>query len=734
MYKLIIKGIVQGVGFRPYIYKRAIELGLFGTVRNIGDGVEIIINEKDFIKKLNDLPPLARIDEYIQTKIESNENYSNFSILKSENTNNSNETIIPADIYMCEDCKKELLDKNNRRYKYYFITCTNCGPRFSLIEDYPYDRPLTSMKIFEMCENCKKEYDDPNNRRYHAQTIACKNCGPKLKLIIDNKNLTQDTDENTIKKACELLKNKELIAIKGVGGFHLCSLTNGISLQKLRTKLGRENKPFALMVKDLDMAKKITKINSKEEELLLSHQRPIVVLEKIDNNAFRDVSELNSIGLMLPYTSLHYLLFEFIDEPIVMTSCNLPGNPVSIKEQIGENFLTHEREIINRCDDSVLKVIDNNVVYLRRSRGFAPQPIQLFNDYNDTLALGTEINNVICVGKKDKAYLSQYIGETSKFDTFEFLKESVSNMIKLTRLKPKLIVCDLHPEYNSTQYAKEISTKYEAKLIQIQHHKAHVASVACEYNLKDYIGIAMDGTGFGEDEVVWGGEIFDVNDEINFKRIGHLEEQPQLGGDSATINPKKMLFGILSKFMNEKELITMKLFDENELKLYLNQLKENFNVLKTTSTGRILDAVSALLNICDKRTYDGRPAMILESFADNNIPFNFDPVIIKKDDKCILLTTPLLEFLIKNLDKDKQRLAATAQMYIAKGMYKIANEYLKNEGRNKKIVFSGGVAYNKMITSYMINNNVLINKEIPCGDGGVCYGQVYLADAIIRNK
>lgn len=450
MYKLIVKGIVQGVGFRPYIYKKAIEHNLVGTVKNTGDGVEIIINDKDFIKKLNDLPPLARIDSYNIKKINTKEKYSNFSILKSENNNNSKETIIPADIYMCNDCKTELLDKNNRRYKYYFITCTNCGPRFTIIKDYPYDRPLTSMNNFKMCKLCKKEYTNPLNRRYHAQTISCKDCGPKLKLIINKQNKTEKTDELTIKKACELLKKGEIVSIKGVGGFHLCSLTNDKSVEKVRKILGRENKPFALMVKDLEMVKKIANISDKEKELLLGHARPIVVLKKLNKNSFNKVSELNSLGLMLPYTSLHYLLFEFIDEPILMTSCNLPGEPVLTTEKIGKNFLTNEREIINRCDDSVLKVIKNSLVYLRRSRGFAPQPIKILNDCQDTIALGAELNNVICVTKKDKAFLSQYIGETSKLETFEFLKESVNNMIKFTRLNPKIIVSDLHPNYNST--------------------------------------------------------------------------------------------------------------------------------------------------------------------------------------------------------------------------------------------------------------------------------------------
>ena len=721
MYKIFIQGIVQGVGFRPYIYRKAKEDRLVGSVKNTGDGVEIIINDKEFVKKLIDLPPLAKIMEYTIKKIEGENNFSDFSILKS--TYSEGETELPADIFMCNDCLEELKDKKNRRHSYYFITCTNCGPRFSMIENYPYDRPLTSMNEFEMCPKCKKEYTNPLNRRYHAQTIACKKCGPKLKLLNNKKDISSSSDIKTIKKTTDLIKSGTPVSTKGVGGFHICSLSDDSIVDKVRKMLNRPNKPFAIMVKNLDMAENIAYMSPREKELLTSPQRPIVILKKKKKNEFQKVSELNSIGVMLPYTALHYLLFDFINVPLLMTSCNIPGEPVSTTEKIGTYFLTHERKIINRCDDSVLKTIHDKTFFLRRSRGYTPISIKLPINCQDTVAVGAELNNVICAAKKNKCFLSQYIGETSKFETFNFLKDTTNRFIKLARLKPKIIACDLHPGYNSTFFAKELSKTYNAKLVQIQHHKAHVASVAAEHNLTDYTGIAMDGLGYGDDGKIWGGEIFKVKNKNIFTRVGHLEEQPQLGGDSATIYPKKMLFGILTKILDEKKIIKLNLFDEKEGKLYLKMVKKDFNTPITTSAGRILDAASALLGLCNKRTYDGRPAMLLESIATK--PLKFEPVFTKQNKRTILMTTPLFGYLLNNKEKDKGRLAATTQMYLAKGLFKIAKQAANED---EPIVFSGGVAYNKMIAGFMIKNNVLVNKDIPCGDGGICYGQAYLSN------
>jgi len=737
-YRFLVRGIVQGVGFRPYIYRKAKSLGAKGYVKNIGYGVEIVVNDKDFLDRLTDLPPLSKISGSEISEDISGRQFDDFLILESTNDypEHGKETQIPADIFMCDDCLKELEDKNNRRHDYYFITCTNCGPRFSMIENYPYDRPFTSMDEFPMCEACRKEYTDPMDRRYHAQTIACKNCGPKLKLLHHAsgrmENLAASDDSSTIESAADILKSEGVISIKGVGGFHLCSRVADV--MKIRKILRRPDKAFALMVKDLSMLEGVAKFSGKEKELLLSPQRPIVVLKKNSPEDFIEVSELDTIGVMLAYTSLHYMLFNHIDEPLVMTSCNVPGEPVSTDERLAEYFLSHERRIVNRCDDSVLKVVDGQTMFLRRSRGYTPLPVNVPIFMKDTLALGAELNNVICAAKGNSAFLSQYIGETSKLETLNFAKEAVQKMKSLTRLRPKIVVCDMHPAYNTTILAKELASRYGAKLYQIQHHKAHVASVAAEHNLTDYIGIAMDGLGYGDDGKIWGGEIFDVRDGIEFRRIGHLEEQPQIGGDAAALNPKKMLFGILSRFLDGKELARLmqklKMFDEKESRMYMNMLEQKFNTPMTTSSGRVLDAVSALLGICELRSYDGRPAMMLESFA--TTPITLEPVIIEDADSGtkILSTTALFKFLLENLDKySAGELAATAQMYLAVGMHRIA----QSSADGREIVFSGGVAYNRMMTGYMLGKGVLINKEIPAGDGGISYGQAYLANLMDMN-
>jgi hydrogenase maturation protein HypF len=724
MYRLFIQGIVQGVGFRPYIYRKAVEHHLVGSVKNTGNGVEIIIDDSHFIDKLTDLPPLAKINTYHSEKYPTDRKYERFSIIKSSIA--SGETILPADIFMCQDCLNELKDPDNRRFDYYFITCTNCGPRFSMIKDYPYDRPFTSMNAFTMCKACDKEYTNQLDRRYHAQTIACKNCGPKLLLVDKKKDISGSSDKETIQKAISIIQSGKFVSIKGVGGFHICSLTDEDSVKQVRKSLQRMNKPFAIMCKDIDMVKKSAVFTEKEEKLLTSPQRPIVVIQKKHKNDFSMISELDTIGVMLPYTALHYLLFDFYNEPLLMTSCNIPGEPVSTSEKIGRYFLTHEREIVNRCDDSVLKVIDDYTFYLRRSRGYTPIPVTLPINCKDTIAVGAELNNVICTAKKQHCYLSQYIGETSKYETFTFFKETIEKFITLTRLEPEIIACDLHPTYNSTVYAKELQERFDASLIPIQHHKSHVASVAAEHHLSDYIGIAIDGLGYGEDGKIWGGEIFCVKDDIDITRVGHLEIQPQIGGDSATIYPKKMLYGILSKIFSKDELISMNFFHEKESLLYTKMLADDFNISYTSSTARILDAVASYLHLCDKRTYDGRPAILLESIATE--PLHLDPIVERQDGKDILMTTPLFEYLLQQKNKKKGILAATAQMYLAKGLYQIARNHANNE--HVPIVASGGVAYNSMITSYLLKNQVLVNKEIPTGDGGTCYGQAYLSNLL----
>jgi len=828
MYKIKIKGIVQGVGFRPFIYRECVKRNLNGYVKNTGEGVEVVIDDdiENFTEILKgEIPPLARIESYEIFDLNETDKFNGFKILES--SEGKGISFVPADGFLCDDCLKELRDKENYRHNYFFITCTNCGPRFTILEKTPYDRVNTSMRDFEMCETCKKEYKDPMNRRYHAQTIACQNCGPKLEIYIkkiltqshkapeylkinrflkienltdfpyfkisrflkiesltdfpyfkisrflkiesltdfphncplcvsvspceDNENrmlykniknpdgnfekiYTCEGDE--IKTIADLIKKGNIVAIKGIGGFHIACLVAASTVMKLR-KSGkdRESKPFAIMVKDIEMAKKFAVINEREENLLKSKARPIVILQKKDKTELDAVSNLDTIGIMLPYTALHFLLYDYIDEPLIMTSSNKPGLPITtdLEQQFTDFVLEHNRKILNPLDDSVIKVINNIPLLSRRSRGYVPEPIKIFERANEKpdlkmLAAGAEMMNTFCIYKNGFAIPSGYIGDTKNYEIYEYFKENLDKFLNFTSLRPDILICDLHPSYNTSKYAEELSKNLNLKLIKVQHHLAHVYSVAGENGLKNFVGIACDGTGYGSDGKIWGGEIFDCGEKD--KRIGSLEEQIMPGGDSAAIYPQKMLFGLLCKFLSEREIndVLKKFYSTTEIDLLYKQYTNKFNCMETTSCGRILDAASALLGFCNKRTYDGEPAMKLEANSGNE-GYGLKPKIeyhladaLSKEQRYILKTTPIFEFLLENIDKDKGKLAYTVQEYIAEGLFEIANKFKTDK---KEIVFSGGCAYNRIMTSFLTKNGVLVNQKVPAGDGGISFGQIY---------
>ncbi|RMF54548.1 carbamoyltransferase HypF [Candidatus Woesearchaeota archaeon] len=716
-YKFFIRGVVQGVGFRPFIYNACKKAGLKGYVQNTGEGVIVEVDDKEkLIRILKDAPKLARVDSF-NVELTSN-TYNDFSIRESKGEGFAE---IPPDLYLCEDCYEELNNPSNRRYKYFFNTCTNCGPRFSITRKIPYDRETTTMNEFKMCRKCREEYTNPENRRYHAQTIACFDCGPRLRLFAHGKEVKKKAELDYIREAAELIKKGEIVAIKGIGGFHLACRISDDAVRNLRSINRRKHKPFAVMCRDTEMAERIAYVSEAEKRILESVQRPILILKK--KKLLREVSELDTVGIMLPYTALHYLLFDFINEPIIMTSSNISDEPItrSDEEQFVKNVLTNDRVIENSIDDSLAKVIQNRVFLIRRSRGFVPASITIkfgekTRSKKQVLALGAEMNSAFCIYKNGRAILSQYLGTTSNQSAFENYKRTVEKFLRFTNTKPDLLICDLHPTYNTSLFGEFLSEKLKVPLVRVQHHKAHSYSAAAEHNLTDFVGIACDGLGFGEDNTIWGGEIFYKN-----KRIGHLEPQLQLGGDSAAVYPAKMLFSILSKFLTKEERDKhMKgKFSAKELEIMQKQLDEKFNCPLTTSCGRILDAASSLLGFCDKRTYEGRPAMMLE--ANSTKPYDLEPVIKGN----VLMTTPIFEFLTSNIDKDKKRLAATVQQYLAEGLYEIASK------KGKPIVFSGGCAYNRIMSSFMIRKGVYTNEKVPAGDGGISFGQVsyYLANS-----
>ena len=715
-YKFTVKGIVQGVGFRPHIYNMAKKHNIKGYILNHGSYVIIISSKKREMENILSKPPeMAKIEEINITPINL-KNINGFEIRQSLKASGTSEKEdleeIPPDYAVCEECLKEMKDKNNRRYLYPFITCTNCGPRYSITQKTPFDRKNTSMKEFKMCKECKKEYSDPTNRRYYAQTISCKKCGPKLTLY---KNKTK-TEKDVVKETIKLIKNNKIVAIKGIGGFHLVCTTNEKTVKELRKITNRPKKPYALMFKNLKSMEKYVYLNKKDKEVLESPEHPILILKKKNPKELKHISELDSLGCMLPYTPLHHLIFEEIDEPLIFTSSNISGEPITYKkeQQITPYILDNNREIINPIDDSVLKSINNNHIIIRRARGYTPKIFRTKNINKSILAVGGDNNNTIALYHKGKILVSEHIGNLENYNTYKKFKRKIKEYISKTKID--YLLADLNPEYISTKHAEELSSKHKIPLIKIQHHLAHAYSIALEQNLKNFISIVFDGSGYGTDKKIWGGEIFK-----NKKRIGHLEEQPLLGGEKAIKEPGLMALGILAKTENEK--ILKEIFKEKYKKEYLN-LKS----LKTTSCGRILDAVSFLLGFSSYRHYQGRPAMLLESNTpDLNIEeFKKTEYYLKPQIKNnSLMTTPLIEFILEKSEnrqkKNKEMLAYTSQIYIAEGLLKIAE---KNNKNNYKIIFSGGCSYNRTINKYLSEKGAITNQFYPSGDGGLSFGQI----------
>lgn len=747
--KITVTGIVQGVGFRPFIYRIAKKHQLSGYVRNRGDaGVEIFLEgkEKDVTSFQSELktnpPPLAQIYEIGTISIEGKNQYSDFTIYESSQQNNLSGSIIPPDISICNDCLTELKDPKNPRYEYFFITCTNCGPRFTIIKSLPYDRINTTMNKFPLVGKCKEEYTDPINRRFHAQTVACPNCGPKVYLTsVNGKEICH---KNPIQEAGKLLSEGSIVAIKGYGGFHIAaSSIKPIPLEKLRTVKHRRSKPFAVMARNLEAAKTIADVNPTELKLLTSNSRPIVLLNKKSIFPLSSLvaPDLHNLGVMLPYTALHYMLFDKIsDQTFVMTSANPPNQPiikdndVALKKLKGivDYFLFHDREIAYRCDDSVLRVHGNYPVFLRRSRGYSPKPIILNEkSIHSIVGLGGELNNTSCILNDNKAFISQHIGDIENTETRTFLEEATSHLIRLTNSKIETITCDLHPKFATTFLAKKLASKNDWKLVQVQHHHAHIAALMLEHSINEIVGIVCDGYGYGIDGEAWGGEIlFSTRESKNFKRLGHLEKQPLLGGDLATRFPIRIAAGILHKKIDIEAWLSENSnyfpHGKTEVELILNQLSKKTNIINSTSCGRILDAVAAILGICFERSYESEPAVKLESLAaEGRDVLNQKPAI--KDNT--LLTTPLL-LSIFNYRKQysPKDLAYSAHTYVAKGLAELAIEKALENGI-KNIGFSGGVACNKIISDTIRKKvesedlNFIVHRQIPPGDGGLSFGQ-----------
>ncbi|MFQ6068374.1 MAG: carbamoyltransferase HypF [Candidatus Bathyarchaeia archaeon] len=750
-------GIVQGVGFRPFIYRIATANNLAGYVRNCGDaGVEIVVEGKEnhlkkFLRNLEKKkPPLADIYKILVRYTEETGSFTNFTIFRSTETKKLVGSVIPPDIAICNECLKELRSPTNPRHNYFFITCTNCGPRYTTIRQLPYDRQNTTMQEFKMCKFCKKEYSNPANRRLHAQTIACPKCGPKAYLTTNKGDPV--LCKNPIREAGGLLEEGYVLAIKGYGGFHVATATTKDEpILRLRKVKHRAQKPFAIMARDLSTVRTFAKVSAKEAEMLLSYTKPIVLLNKAENYCLSELIApgLHNVGVILPYTGLHIMLFDGVKEPaFVMTSANPPNEPIVIDnaealKKLGSTvdyFLFHNRAISQRCDDSVVRLHNGKTSFIRRSRGYAPAPISLKNSFDKcVIGVGAEENVTSCILWRDKAFISQYIGDVENLGTFTYLRKTVHHLMMLTSAEIDTVACDLHPKFVTTKIAQEIADEVGCSVAAFQHHHAHTLSLMAEHGLDEIIGIICDGYGYGADGKAWGGEVLYCN-KGDFKRAGHLQEQPMIGGDLATRYPLRMAAGILSSVVDIEDwlLANSKRFPhgKEEVKTIINQLNSKHFFL-TTSCGRILDAVSAILGICCERTYQGEPAMKLESTATGGCDvLNLKPEITGD----VLNTRNIIRAVFEAKDKfSAADLAYSAQSYLAKGLAQLAVEAAQKRGINA-IGFSGGVAYNKHITSairrHVEGNDIkfYVHEAVPAGDGGISFGQAFgAAISEIRN-
>lgn len=739
--RIHVKGLVQGVGFRPFIYRLAINFGLLGWVENRNDGVFIKvegIQEKinNFINAIEKEAPQASNVISLTSEGVDLEHFIEFKIVKSEN-NSDEVTEVSPDISICQDCIDDLKIQAHR-IDYPFINCTNCGPRFTIIQDLPYDREMTSMSPFIMCEQCRSEYTDILDRRFHAQPVACNHCGPIYEMEIGDRKINEFSQ--VVETTANLLENGSIVAMKGLGGYHLaCDALNEESVKKLRVAKNRDGKPFAVMAKDLQSLKSYVEINKSEEALLISWRRPIVLLKDKKKLASSVSVGFETTGAMLPYMPFHYLLFEKLKlDVIVLTSGNISDEPIIIDNKIARNelggiadaILTYNRDIYNRTDDSVSFVVNEKNRLIRRSRGFTPTPTRLNLNVDGIFAAGAELVNCFCIGKGDQAILSQHIGDLKNLETLEFYTESVERFQKLFRVTPELIAYDLHPDYLSSRYAKDLNLP----MIGIQHHHAHIASCMAEHQLDEKVlGIAMDGVGYGDDGNIWGGEFF-LCDLVDYERISYFDYVQMPGGDQATKHPWRMalsyLYKVYGKSVNDYlELDFLKAVPEFELNIILDMLEKKINTPLTSSTGRLFDAISALLNICTNASFHAEAPMRLEAAIDKSCNDSYTFNI----NEYISLDTMFKEIVIDINKGEKQGImAAKFHNTIINIIFAIAIKVREDKGVNK-VVLSGGSFQNRYLLENIENKltehnfEVFSHLETPANDGGLALGQMVIA-------
>ncbi len=745
-YSVHISGIVQGVGMRPYIYKIARQFHLGGWVSNQGTSVVVeIAGRKECIHGfltvlLKNQPQGAKISSI---KIEAGDytRYKDFSIITST-AKGSLQGFIPPDTAVCDACIKEVYDKGNRRYLYPFTNCTCCGPRYSILKALPYDRSNTSMAAFEMCPSCRNEYEDPGNRRFHAQTNCCPNCGPKL-ILLDNAGKTIDST-NPVSMVRQLISEGRLIAIKGIGGYHLaCNALDEMSVDLLRLRKRRPDRPLAVMAADLEAVKSICKTTPKEEEILAGRQRPIVLLEKKSNGAlpYRIAPGINRLGVMLPYTPLHHLLFDDGLQYLVMTSGNVSGMPICYKDAdsweklkyIADFFLLHDREILTPIDDSVVRVIDDMEMVSRSARGYAPAVIPM-KAACGIMAMGAEQKSSICFVHRGYAHISQYLGSLDDLNAYEEYHQVIKRTKAFLGTEPEIIAHDLHPGYLSTQLAAKVAIVG----LPIQHHHAHMAACMAEHGLKkDVIGIIYDGTGMGTDGAIWGGE-FLVGSISGYIRAGHWKNITLQGGDNAVKEPWKCAAGYLYAMgFDIREFLRD--IDAQSISILKNAMKHHVNCFTSSSIGRLFDCVAALVINRTRITYDAQAAIELESVIDTGVDEDYPYSIIRNEEKLEINYEGILNGILEDLKDGKPASYISARFHnaVSKGSIECALR-IRSKYRINDIVLAGGVFENAYLLAIMRKElkdqgfSVYRGTKVPANDGGIALGQAAIAAGMVK--
>lgn len=738
------------MGFRPFVYRIALENELTGTVENRNDGVVIYAegepeNIDKFLKDLElKAPPASKV---LSMNVEKSD-LSGFNafIIKESSSVSAEVTLVSPDIAVCDDCLEDMKSQPHR-LDYPFINCTNCGPRFTIIKDLPYDRPSTTMSVFKMCDKCAGEYSDVSNRRFHAQPVACNNCGPHYSLYYNSERINRLDD--ILAAMSSFLKEGKVIAVKGLGGYFLaCDAFNPDAVNSLRDGKRREGKPFAVMFSSLESIQKHAWMNDTERKWLQSWRRPVVLLDGKKGDELKGVQELAGgvssglpgIGAMLPYMPFHYLLFERSGlDAIVLTSGNFSDEPILISDDMALNeflaaydaVLCYDREIYNRVDDSVGMVVNDRERIIRRSRGYVPSPVELDIDVDGIIAAGAELVNSFCLGKGSQAFLSQHIGDLKNLETYEFYKESMARFIKLFRITPKMIVCDMHPDYLSSKYAARAGLP----LMEVQHHHAHIASCMAEHRLDEkVIGIAFDGVGLGDDGNIWGGE-FLLCDYENYRRLYHFEYVMMPGGDKATLNPWRMavsyLFNTFGAGITGPDLPFLSRIDRNELRLVRDMLNKGINTPFTSSAGRLFDAVAALTGICSSTSFHAEAPMRLEAAIVTDVQEGHYDYKISGGE---ISFSPMIKQIVEDIGQGIAAGVISAKFHntIIELIVEISISIREQEKLNK-LVLSGGSFQNRYILGKAEKRleaegfMVYTPSMIPSNDGGISLGQLLIA-------